>query len=60
MNSKETKSYRVIAHLVDGDVEIKSKGKDKFSTLNEAVKARNEHLDMCDDIDIVVEVKENT
>ena len=56
MNSKETKSYRVIAHLVDGDVEIKSKGNDKFSTHNEAVKARNEHLDMCDDIDIVVEI----
>ena len=56
MNSKETKNYRVIAHLVDGDVEIKPKGKDKFSILNEAIKARNEHLDMCDDIDIVVEI----
>lgn len=56
MNSKETKNYRVIAHLVNGDVEIKPKGKDKFSILNEAVKARNEHLDMCDDIDIVVEI----
>lgn len=56
MNSKETKSYRVIAHLVDGDVEIKQKGKNKFSTLNEAVQARNEHLDMCDDIDIVVDI----
>ena len=57
MNSKETKSYRVIAHLVDGDIEIHPKGKDKFSTLNEAVQARNEHLDMCDDIDIVVDIK---
>ena len=57
MNSKETKNYRVIAHLVDGDVEIHPKGKDKFSTLNEAVQARNEHLDMCDDIDIVVDIK---
>lgn len=56
MNSKETKSYRVIAHLVDCDVEIKQKGKNKFSTLNEAVQARNEHLDMCDYIDIVVDI----
>lgn len=56
MNSKEKKNYRVIAHLVDGDVEIKQKGNNKFSTLNEAVQARNEHLDMCDDIDIVVEI----
>ena len=56
MNSKEKKNYRVIAHLADGDVEIKSKGNNKFSTLNEAVKARNEHLDMCDDIDIVVDI----
>lgn len=56
MNSKEKKNYRVIAHLVDGDVEIKPKVKNKFSTLNEAVQARNEHLDMCDDIDIVVDI----
>lgn len=56
MNSKEKKNYRVIAHLVDGDVEIKPKGNNKFSTLNEAVQSRNEHLDMCDDIDIVVEI----
>ena len=55
MNKKETKSYRVIAHLVDGDIEIHPKGNNKFSKLNEAVQARNEHLDMCDDIDIVVE-----
>ena len=56
MKKKQTHFYRVIAHLADGDIEIKSKGNDKFSTLNEAVKARNEHLDMCDDIDIVVEI----
>lgn len=28
----ETKSYRVVAHCADGDVEIKPKGKDTFST----------------------------
>lgn len=56
MNSLETKTYRLIAHLADGDIEIKQKGNKKFSTLNEAVQARNEHLDMCDDIDIVVEI----
>ena len=57
MKKKESHFYRVIAHLVDGDIEIHPKGKDKFSTLNEAVQARNEHLDMCDDIDIVVDIK---
>lgn len=57
MNRLETKTYRVIAHLADGDVEIKPKGKDKFLTLNEAEEARNEHLNMCDDIDIVEEIK---
>ena len=56
MNIKETKIYRVIAHLVDGDVEIKQKGNKKFSTLNEAVKARKDNLELCDDIDIVVEI----
>ena len=60
MKKTQTHFYRVIAHLADGDIEIKPKGKYKFSILNEAVKARNEHLYMCDDIDIVVEVKENT
>ena len=56
MNKTKAHFYRVIAHLADGDIEIKPKGKDKFSILNEAVKARNEHLDMGDDIDIVVEI----
>ena len=56
MKKKQTHFYRVIAHLADGDIEIKPKGKYKFSILNEAVKARNEHLYMCDDIDIVVEI----
>lgn len=56
MNRLETKTYRVIAHLADGDVEIKPKGKDKFLTLNEAEEARNEHLNMCDDIDIVEQI----
>ena len=56
MKKTQTHFYRVIAHLADGDIEIKPKGNDKFSTLNEAVKARNEHLYMCDDIDIVVEI----
>jgi hypothetical protein len=49
----ETKSYRVVAHCADGDVEIKPKGKDTFSTLKQAVEARDGHLDLCDDIDIV-------
>ena len=49
----ETKSYRVVAHCADGDVEIKPKGKDTFSILNDAVEARNGLLVFCDDIDIV-------
>ena len=49
----ETKVYRVVAHCADGDVEIKPKGKDTFLTLDEAEEARNGHLNLCDDIDIV-------
>lgn len=54
MKKTQVHFYRVIAHLVDGDVEIKQKGNNKFSTLNEAIQARKEHLSLCDDIDIVV------
>lgn len=50
---EETKVYSVVAHCADGDVEIKPKGKDTFSTLNEAVEARNGHLNLCDDIEII-------
>lgn len=56
MKNTQVKIYRVIAHLVDGDIEIKQKGNKKFSTLNEAVKARKDNLSLCDDIDIVVEI----
>ena len=51
--TNETKAYRVVAHCADGDVEIKPKGKDTFSTLKQAVEARDGHLNLCDDIDIV-------
>lgn len=52
MNIKETKIYRVIAHLVDGDFEIKPKGKEHFTSLFEADEARKDHLSLCENIDI--------
>lgn len=52
-DENETKAYRVVAHCADGDVEIKPKGKDTFSTLKQAVEARDGHLDLCDDIEII-------
>ena len=52
MRKNKTHFYRVIAHIADGDVEIKPKGNNKFSTLNEAVQARNEHLSLCENIDV--------
>lgn len=54
MNSKETKSYRVIAHLADGDIEIFPMKKEYFTTFFEAFEAREEHLELCENISIYI------
>ena len=52
MNIKETKIYRVIAHLADGDVEIFPMEKEHFTSLFEAAEARKDHLSLCENIDV--------
>ena len=56
MKKKQEHFYRVIAHLADGDIEIFPMKKEHFTTFFEAYEAREENLELCDDIDIVVEI----
>ena len=52
MKKTQEHFYRVIAHLADGDIEIFPMKKEYFTTFFEAYDAREEHLELCENISI--------
>ena len=54
MNKTKAHFYRVIAHLADGDIEIFPMKKEHFTTFFEAYEAREEHLELCENISIYI------